>query len=214
MDEYERHIDINENRMNFVEMGRFVHDLVAGPNVIDVDSRQMLLATDRTSFRKLREMARAGELKVDGSELYHAFPKRYLVVLIYCVQRYLVIALERKINDIFVISRYAIPPGRPEGLTYQMYVIISPIKKHTTEHEAIQKENMEGHTFEYFKYPMVGLGVQHLDARPLGFPLDRPIDEYHFDVPNSHIQDITIFYKDRDEINKPNTIPVRSRRHA
>lgn len=81
--------------MNFVELDRFVHDLVAGPNVIDRDSHEMLLATDRTSFRKLREMAKAGELKVDGSELYHAFPKRYLVVPIYCVQYYLVIALKR-----------------------------------------------------------------------------------------------------------------------
>lgn len=76
------------------------------------------------------------------------------------------------------------------------------MKKHSAEHEAIQKENMEGHTYEFFRYPMVGLGVQHLDDRPLGFPFDRPIDDYHFNVPNSHMHDVVIMHKDLDETNK------------
>lgn len=78
-DEYDRDIDIHENRMNFVELDRFKHDLVSGPSIIERDSKHMMLATDRTPLRKLHEMAKAGEVTVHGSELYYAFPKRYVL---------------------------------------------------------------------------------------------------------------------------------------
>lgn len=52
-----------------------------------------------------------------------------------------------------------------------------------------------GEVYDFFKYPMVGLGVQYLDDYPLGYPFDRPINERFFYVPNCWFQDVVIYHK-------------------
>lgn len=81
-DEYGRTIDINENRLNFVEMAAFKHSLKAGKNVIEWDSRNTWYGSDRTSVRELYNkvetaLKSGGELQLDATEMsYIAFPRR------------------------------------------------------------------------------------------------------------------------------------------
>lgn len=73
-----------------------------------------------------------------------------------------------------------------------MYVIINKFVPSTIKQE--EQQNIY--------HPQVGTGGNYVDALPFGFPLDRPIDEYNFyKVPNAYFQDVTIYYKDVDEIN-------------
>lgn len=104
-----------------------------------------------------------------------------------------------------------LPKGKHGGQTYQFYVIVSPYKAPTLlgkkqqeqkSYQTIYDKLHEGEVYEYFKYPMVGLGVQYLDAYPLGYPFDRTIDEYNFYVPNSYFQDVLIYHKHLDEVNQ------------
>lgn len=63
---------------------------------------------------------------------------------------------------------------------------------------SLKKEDSEENMFS----PRVGTGGNFIDAMPFGFPLDRPIDEYNFyKIPNAYFQDVSIYYKDIDEIN-------------
>jgi len=186
-DEYGRYIHIDENRINFVEFDKFKYELNAGKNVILRDSHNIYYATDRTSYKQLYQWAMSGtqgDFATHGSELYYAFPNRFLL-----------------------------PKGKHGGQVYQFYAIVSPYKApsqwaHQQEHyqhyhhdeQYLQHQQvyqkLHGHyEYEYVKYPMVGLGVQYLDDYPLGYPFDRPIDEYSFYVPNGYFQDVVIYHK-------------------
>lgn len=85
------------------------------------------------------------------------------------------------------------PKGKRGGQVFQLYVIVSKFQPSTLKKE-------EGSN-NYFS-PRVGTGGNYIDALPFGFPLDRLIDEYNFyKIPNAHFQDVTIYYKDVEEIN-------------
>lgn len=81
-DEYDRTIDINENRLNFVELDAFKYTLQAGKNVIERNSRQSWYVSDRTSVRNLYDRVEAAlkngeELQLDATETsYIGFPAR------------------------------------------------------------------------------------------------------------------------------------------
>jgi len=179
-DEFGRFIQIDENRMNFVEFDRFVYELKSGQNVIERNSRQIYYASDRTSYKQLYQYVMTGvnggeEFMAHGSEFYYAFPNRFLL-----------------------------PKGKHGGQVYQFYVIVSQYKPYThysqKQHQVYQTRT-QGYQNEYYKYPVVGLGVQYLDAYPLGYPFDRPIDEYYFYVPNSYFHDVVIYHDQMDDIS-------------
>ncbi|KAB0790879.1 lantern octopamine-binding secreted hemocyanina [Photinus pyralis] len=71
-DEYGRFIELEENRLNFVEIDRFRYKLASGANVVVRNSEDLLFNDDRVSFRKMYE-------KVQVAEKPHAFPKRFLL---------------------------------------------------------------------------------------------------------------------------------------
>lgn len=81
-DEYGRVIDINENRLNFVELTSFKYTLKAGKNMIECDSTHTWYGVDRTSVRTLYDKVEAAlkngeELQLDATELsYLSFPAR------------------------------------------------------------------------------------------------------------------------------------------
>lgn len=81
-DEYDRTIDINENRLNFVELDTFKYTLQAGKNVIERNSLQTWYSSDRTSVRMLYDRVEAAlkngeELQLDATETsYTGFPAR------------------------------------------------------------------------------------------------------------------------------------------
>lgn len=67
--------------------------------------------------------------------------------------------------------------------------------------EQEQYPKAEGVYQEYY-YPYVGLGVSRVDSYDLGYPFDRHIpDENIFDVPNSFIKPVKIYFKSESEIN-------------
>jgi len=184
-DEYGRFITIDENRMNFVEFDRFKYDLKVGQNMIVRDSHKIYYGSDRTSYKQLYQWVMSGmtgdDFMVHGSEMYYAFPNRFLL-----------------------------PKGKYGGQVYQFYVMVSPYKAHDISGHTYQKlhqkhyqvsEKSYGHEYEYFKYPMVGLGVQAFDDYPLGYPFDRPINEQYFYVPNAYFQDVVIYHKHMDQID-------------
>lgn len=58
-DEYGRKINIQENRMNFLEIDMFVWHLTVGKNVMERNSRQFYWYTpDRTSYRDIYKKVR------------------------------------------------------------------------------------------------------------------------------------------------------------
>lgn len=81
-DEYGRYINISHNRLNFVEIDHFVHDIKQGDNVITRNSHEAnSFGPDRTTYEELHqhvEEAYQGhsEFHVDGKQNYFYFPQR------------------------------------------------------------------------------------------------------------------------------------------
>lgn len=80
-DEYGRLIELNENRINFVELDEFRYSLQAGENKIERNNRQSWYSGDRTSFEELYDrveeaLSKGGEFQIDGTEAYYGFPLR------------------------------------------------------------------------------------------------------------------------------------------
>lgn len=78
-------------------------------------------------------------------------------------------------------QRLLLPRGRPEGLPMQILVIASPVLEQQ-EREIV---------------PEIGMGIGSAslrDARPLGYPLDRPIgnEQELLQLPNIQLQDVVI----------------------
>nr|XP_017034120.1 fat-body protein 1 isoform X2 [Drosophila kikkawai] len=74
-----------------------------------------------------------------------------------------------------------LPRGRPEGLPMQVLVIVSPVLEQ-------QEQEIE---------PEIDMGIGRAslrDVRPLGYPLDRPIDNEQelLQLPNIQMQDVVI----------------------
>ncbi|KAF2892662.1 hypothetical protein ILUMI_13512, partial [Ignelater luminosus] len=194
-DEYGRHIDINENRLNFVEFDTFRHNLQAGQNVIERNSRDIYFSDDYVSYKQLYLHVKGAinggeEFKVYGSDVQYTYPNRYLL-----------------------------PKGKRGGQTYQFYVIVSPYKvnAHYQQRYQVQQHQQQQHHQQYhqyhgqvqeqvhtYYYPVVGLGVQHVDSYPLGYPFDRQINQRVFYVPNAHFQDVIIYHRHVNEINASN----------
>ncbi|KAH0540907.1 hypothetical protein KQX54_020461 [Cotesia glomerata] len=81
-------------------------------------------------------------------------------------------------------DRLILPRGKREGLPLKLFVFVS--------------EFDESHSFK-FDSPVWGQTVT--DAKPLGYPLDRPVVPYAFTVPNAYFKDVTVYHKPIEELN-------------
>lgn len=84
-DEYDRTINMNANRMNFVELDKFKYDLQAGQNMITRNSQEFFYSQDYPTYSHMFNQVTSGsnggeQYNVYGSEMYYAFPSRYEVI--------------------------------------------------------------------------------------------------------------------------------------
>ncbi|XP_044731626.1 allergen Cr-PI-like [Chrysoperla carnea] len=102
-DEHGHPIHINENRVNFVELDKFIVDLKAGKNVIERNSHEARhTVQDRTSYytlyRKVMLALEGSEdFVLDNTEAHCGFPNRLLL-----------------------------PKGTRSGMVYQIFVMVTP----------------------------------------------------------------------------------------
>nr|AAX62654.1 hexamerin storage protein 3 [Romalea microptera] len=90
-------------------------------------------------------------------------------------------------------ERLLLPRGSRTGLPLRFYVIASPLAPNAT---AASVDPQAPLTSEWF--------TALADGRPVAFPFDRRIPHYYrFRVPNSYIQDVVVYHKTIDEINRP-----------
>ncbi|KAI5630888.1 hemocyanin, copper containing domain-containing protein [Phthorimaea operculella] len=160
-----RVIDINKNRLNFVELDSFLYKLETGKNTIVRDSHDMHnLVRDRIMTRdlwkRIEGITDIRELLVKDLRNYHTgFPTRLLL-----------------------------PKGRVGGLKMMFYVIVTPLRLVDGVDLNILDVNRKDFVRDFRSTVL-------LDKMPLGFPLDRHIDVAKFFVPNMKFVDVVIFHK-------------------
>ncbi|XP_077294899.1 uncharacterized protein LOC143917289 [Arctopsyche grandis] len=165
-----KRININDNRFNFFEIDTFLHKLDVGKKTIVRNSREFLLSRrERTPMRKIMKYVDDSivgdkEFNLDMSEGHNLFPDNLLL-----------------------------PRGKEGGMSYQLYVIISPHK--------LTKVGL-GTGFDMRLSAGVGTGARFMDDRALGFPFDRIINEHDFYTPNMYMKDVFIFHKSMKDLNK------------
>ncbi|CAK1555811.1 unnamed protein product [Leptosia nina] len=165
MDEWGRVMDLNRNRVNFVELDSFYYKLNSGKNTIIRNSMDMHnIIRDRMMTRdiwgKINTVNDFRDMFFKDFKNWHTgFP-----------------------------SRLILPKGRIGGMDMLLYVIVSPLKLveniDMTMFEMYRKDN-----FMDFRSTVL------LDKMPLGFPFDREVDMGKFFTPNMKFIDIRIFHK-------------------
>lgn len=164
-DNLERLIDINSNRLNFVELDSFLYKLVTGKNTIIRNSYDMHnLVRDRimTSdlVKKVESISDMRDILIKDLKNYHTgFP-----------------------------SRLILPKGLIGGMDMLVYVIVSPLKPVDNVDINILDVNRKDLMVDFRSTVL-------LDKMPLGFPLDRRIDVGNFITPNMKFVDVKIFHK-------------------
>ncbi|KAK2586862.1 hypothetical protein KPH14_009800 [Odynerus spinipes] len=78
-------------------------------------------------------------------------------------------------------ERLLLPKGRKEGFPLQLFIYVSPV------------------TSDPIPYTSRIFGNYKFDNKPFGFPLDRPVVDFHYDGPNMLLRDIFIFHKEETE---------------
>ncbi|XP_032519362.2 basic juvenile hormone-suppressible protein 2-like [Danaus plexippus] len=160
-----RLLDININRMNFVELDSFLYKLNTGKNTIVRNSFDMHnLVRDRIMTRdlwkKLDGITDMRDLLLKDWRNYHTgFPTRLLL-----------------------------PRGRVGGMKMMLYVIVTPLKMVDNVDISILDVNRKDVVRDFRSTVL-------LDKMPLGFPLDRHIDIAKFFTPNMKFLDVMIFHK-------------------
>lgn len=81
-------------------------------------------------------------------------------------------------------DRLVLPKGKKEGLPLKLFVYVS--------------EFNEAHSLNIAS-PVWGTTV--VDGKPMGYPLDRPVVPYAFNVPNVYFKDVFVFHKQIEEMN-------------
>lgn len=164
-DHLKRLIDINRNRLNFVELDSFIYKLVNGKNMIVRNSYDMHnLVRDRMMTRDwLKKLETVTDIKdllmKDMRNMNTGFPTRLLL-----------------------------PRGHVGGMDMMLYVIVCPLKMVDNVDLTILDQNRKDF-FVDFRSTVL------LDKMPLGFPLDRHINVGQFFTPNMKFVDVTIFHK-------------------
>lgn len=193
-DSFGRLIDINNNRLNFVEIDSFVYKLNTGKNTIVRKSGEMHnLVPDRIMTRdfwkKVESITDMGELFFkDMKNSFTGFPTRLLL-----------------------------PKGSTTGLPMMVYVVVSPLKLvDNVDMSSVLDPSMKNFSVDFRSTVL-------LDKMPLGFPLDRYIDVANFFTPNMKFVDVMIFHKKQTcdmklrwdkwvlkDYNMANKIPIES----
>lgn len=176
-DRYGQELDIHDVRNQFYIIDHFGHNLVKGQNEI-VRTPYGSMGADRTSLNDLiRRVSEAlkfnEEFVIDGSEAYWSFPQRYFIVRV----------VGKLSNNLFLLSRLLLPRGTKSGMTFQLYVILSPLP------------DIDKVTTQDAMYKRVGTG-RH-SALTFRFPIDKETEDSLL-VSNSYITDITICHKEYD----------------
>lgn len=162
-DEQDNLLLLDDNRINFVELDKFVQTLTTGKNIIERRCEQTDMIKDRMSYRALCHHVMSAlkgqeEFRLDLTEMRSGFPLRFML-----------------------------PKGKVEGQEFLLYVYVCPYKPLTTKLTSDRR--------------VLGSGTRYMDSLPLGFPLDRPIeDEKMFMVSNSYMKEIMIYHKTDEEM--------------
>ncbi|XP_043262248.1 uncharacterized protein LOC122403032 [Colletes gigas] len=171
-DVYGHELDLTKNYMTFLEMDQFVVDLKVGTNNIDRSSHESLyVMPDEVSSTTLYKKILAS---IDSADPFSystqttGFPDRLIL-----------------------------PKGKKEGMTYKLFVMVSPIEEKKFTHIVLP-----------------AWGRQPYDGRSMGFPLDRPVDPLHFAVPNMMLNDVVIYHKEIEELNVPGMMGYKNDRVA
>lgn len=160
-----RLIDINQNRLNFVELDSFVHKLDNGKNRIVRDS------IDMHNMVRDRIMTRDFWKKLDGvTDMRGMFMKEL-----------------RNYHTGFPI-RLLLPRGHVEGMDFMLYVICTPVR-HVDNIDVNVMDDKHKDLIMDFRHTVL------LDKMPLGFPFDRHIDVDRFFTTNMKFVDVKIFHK-------------------
>ncbi|CAG9564772.1 unnamed protein product [Danaus chrysippus] len=160
-----RLLDININRVNFVELDSFLYKLNTGKNTIVRNSIDMHnLVRDRIMTRdlwkKLDGITDMRDMLLKDWRNYHTgFPTRLLL-----------------------------PKGRVGGMKMMLYVIVTPLKLVDNVDISILDVNRKDVVRDFRSTVL-------LDKMPLGFPFDRQIDIAKFFTPNMKFLDVMIFHK-------------------
>ncbi|CAK1586873.1 unnamed protein product [Parnassius mnemosyne] len=164
-DQFGRLIDLNLNRVNFVELDSFLYKLNTGKNTIVRNSIDMHnLVRDRVMTRdlwkKLESVTDMRDLLMKDLRNYHTgFPTRLLL-----------------------------PKGRVGGMNFLLYVIVTPLKLVDNIDISILDTNRKDLVVDFRSTVL-------LDKMPLGYPFDREIDITKFFTPNMKFVDVMIFHK-------------------
>ncbi|XP_004522412.1 larval serum protein 1 beta chain-like [Ceratitis capitata] len=78
-------------------------------------------------------------------------------------------------------DRLLLPKGWESGYPMQFFFHIAPYEG-------------SGEGYDSTTYCRIGTGERHIDNRPFGYPLDRPINENQFLTPNMYFKDISIYH--------------------
>ncbi|KAL0821710.1 hypothetical protein ABMA28_005136 [Loxostege sticticalis] len=160
-----RLIDINRNRLNFVELDTFLYKLTTGKNTIMRNSYDFHnLVRDRMMTRdlwkKVDTITDFRDLLIKDLRNYHTgFPTRLLL-----------------------------PKGKVGGMKMMLYVIVTPLKLVDNVDLNILDTNRKDFMVDFRSTVL-------LDKRPLGFPFDRRIDVVKFFTPNMKFVDVMLFHK-------------------
>ncbi|CAD0202644.1 unnamed protein product [Chrysodeixis includens] len=164
-DNLNRLIDLNRNRLNFVELDTFLYKLTTGKNTITRHSHDMHnLVKDRMMTRdlmkKVESITDIRDLMVKDLRNYHTgFPTRLLL-----------------------------PKGFVGGMHMMLYVIVTPLRLV----DNVDINILDIHRKDFIRdFRSTVL----LDKMPLGFPFDRRIDLGNFFTPNMKFVEVTIFHK-------------------
>lgn len=164
-DHLNRLIDINQNRLNFVELDSFLYKLVNGKNTIVRNSIDMHnLVRDRLMTR---DLIKKFQTITDIKDL--------------------LIKDLRNVNTGFP-ARLLLPKGRIGGMDMMLYVIVCPLRLVDNIDYNLLDVNRKDFVVDF-------RSTVFLDKMPLGFPLDRYINVAKFYTPNMKFVDVTIFHK-------------------
>ncbi|XP_045522802.1 basic juvenile hormone-suppressible protein 2-like [Pieris brassicae] len=167
MDQWGRIIDLNVNRLNFVELDSFYYKLVSGKNVIVRNSFDMHnLVRDRMMTRdfwsKLNTVTDFKDMFTkDFKNWQTGFPTRLIL-----------------------------PKGRIGGMDMLLYIIVTPLRL-VDDVDTVMFDTYRKGDFVDFRSTVL------LDKMPLGFPFDREIHTTKFFTPNMKFVDLKIFHKEQ-----------------
>ncbi|XP_059052760.1 basic juvenile hormone-suppressible protein 2-like [Achroia grisella] len=165
-DTFGRLIDLNKNRLNFVEIDSFLYKITTGKNTIVRNSVDMHnLVRDRIITRdiwkKIETVTEMKGLLVKDLKNFHTgYPSRLLL-----------------------------PKGQIGGMEFLLYVIVSPLKMLDNINEIDEDVLNVNHKVVEYRSTVL------LDKMPLGFPFDRHILPVKFFTPNMKFVDIMVFHK-------------------